>query len=270
MSAESLEWSKAAETAPEEEMKRNEDYRASRIKEAAEKHNIDLDDLNTLHIDRGDDHVGINGSVGGQNISLTRTVEGVSGSRGDKALATHEAEVEYLRLAHALAQREQANDYAIGRTIDEIDKHHRVLTQDLDEKAKPVEGAEKSRYGANTLKVGNITYELREVLRQDTLEILRDGFQLAIEAAERSNGLPYSSIPFTITLEDRQLRVSYPAELNGETRIIRGFDSSPDRFKIPAGAWTPSDKIALAEFATRNLLSHVVVGELNDYLESKK
>ena len=272
MSPESLEWSKAAETAPAEKI---EGYRKKSIEGIADTYHIEKEDLNKLSIERDEDHISINGSIKKESISLNRTPEGVQGKRGDRVLASHEAEIEYLKLSRAISERDRENDKAIGVTIDAINKHHRVLSKDLKEKPGQAERAEKDPNKLYILKAENITYESPSVaLSTDEFGILRDGFQLGVEAAQKILGASYAGVPFTIRCESydnpyqkTKVRVSFPAERIQGTRMIRDFDNSFDNFDVPGGVWEPSDKISFAEWTLSHLLSNTTKRELESYLK---
>lgn len=275
MSAESLEWSKAAETAPTENI---ESSRKESMEEVASSHQIDLQDLKKLDIDRTEDRTSIRGTVGKESVSLTLTSEGVQGTQGDRPLSPHEAEIEYLKLSHAINQRDAANDKAVEQTRYVINEHHR-LSQDLRKKPRLAEGVE-SRGEKHVLEAGNIIFQSDSVpLTTELVEILGGGLRLGIEAAEKIGGVSYAEVPFIIECrkgdygpERIRVTVLFPTEkitpggnFKEGARHIRDFGSKG--FLVPAGIWEPSDKVSFAHWTLKHLLSLYVRSELENYLK---
>ena len=256
MSAESLEWSKAAETAPTEKI---EEYRKSKIGKLVADLQKDLPirpdapgkpgELHTLRAVGDEDRMTISGSVGGEDIVLTETSEGVQGTLGGKPLAPHEAEIKYLQLWYALAERNQINGDMRSWTIREITGHHRARLLEL-EGAKTSEGADETFGKRQSYNEGNVGYDVRD---EREFKILREGLKMGKEAAERILGFPCEAIKLSVLCSlpgsgvHNAVAISY-----ADGNSFHSFFEN--NLSIPGNVLLSSDKIPFAEYVMRCLV----------------
>ncbi|MEK7093623.1 MAG: hypothetical protein AAB927_04025, partial [Patescibacteria group bacterium] len=102
-----------------------------------------------------------------------------------------------------------------------------------------------------TLKQGNVKYELQETYDNQTLEILRGGFEIGREAAEKVLGFSCAAVPFNIIYR-RDSRSTYGVDV--QTKYLGQEVQMQPSFRYSIWNKDSFNKISFAAYVQDQLL----------------